>query len=137
MAGIVRGEGAWSWRALLVATAGVVAAGAFAGAIVSATRRSSLGAMIAGNLGGHSVMGGAVVLALVVAIPMAVTAGSALFGDRRAATAAVTSGVMFICWVLSQMAVVQALTWLQPLYLVLAIVVAALGLRISTEETEL
>ncbi|WP_227981360.1 hypothetical protein [Nocardia spumae] len=136
MAGIVRGDSAWSWRALLAGTAGAVAACAFAGSVVLITRRSAGGDDLARTLGWHSLVAGAVILALVVGIPMAVTAGSVLVGDRRAATVAVASGTLLICWVLGQMAVVHTLSWLQPVYLLLGVGVAALGLHIRTAEIE-
>ncbi|MFF0455759.1 hypothetical protein [Nocardia africana] len=135
MAGITLGAGVGRWHAVLATTAGVVAASVFALAVVL-----GIGLHVSPPLGstpaGNGVAAGAVAFAVVVGIPMAVTAVGALTGDRRVATAAVTSGLLLICWLLAEMTVVRTLDWAQPLYLVLGIVVAGLGLHIKTEEIE-
>lgn len=135
MAGITLRDGVGRRHLVLAASAGVVAASVFALAValgIGLPVSSPLGSAPAGN----GVAAGAVAFALVVGIPMAVTAVGALTGDRRVATAAVTSGLLLICWLLAEMTVVRTLDWAQPLYLVLGIVVAGLGLHIKTEEIE-
>jgi len=135
MAGITLGDGVGRWHVVLAVSAGVVAVSVFALAVAL-----SIGVHVNAPLGstpaGHGVAAGAVAFALVVGTPMAVTAGGALTGDRRVATAAVTSGLLLICWLLAEMTVLRTLDWAQPLYLVLGIVVAGLGLHIKTEEIE-
>ncbi|MFF0497261.1 hypothetical protein ACFYU5_12700 [Nocardia aobensis] len=135
MAGITRGDGVGRRHVLLAAFAGAVAASVFtlAVALIAGLRVSTSLDSAPARPG---VAAGAVAFALVVGIPMAVTAGGALTGDRRVATAAVISGLLLICWLLAEMAVLRTLDWAQPLYLVLGIVVAALGLHIKTEEIE-
>ncbi|WP_063002010.1 hypothetical protein [Nocardia mikamii] len=135
MAGITRGDGVGRWHVLLAASAGAVAASVFtlAVALIAGLRVST---SLHSAPAWPGVAAGAVAFALVVGIPMAVTAGGALTGDRRVATAAVISGLLLICWLLAEMAVLHALNWAQPLYLVLGIAVAALGLHIKTEEIE-
>lgn len=102
MAGITLGDGVGRRHVLLAASAGVVAASVFALAVAL-----SVGLHVSAPLGstpaGKDVAAGAVAFALVVGIPMAVTAGGALAGDRRVATAAVTSGLLLICWLLAEM----------------------------------
>ncbi|MCC3313089.1 hypothetical protein [Nocardia africana] len=133
MAGITLGDGVGRSHVLLAASAGVVTA-----SVVALGVALSVGLPVSAPLGsapaGNGVAAGAVAFALVVGIPMTITAGGALAGDRRVATAAVTSGLLLICWLLAEMAVVRTLDWAQPLYLVLGIVVAGLGLHIKTEE---
>ncbi|PSR69664.1 hypothetical protein C8258_00790 [Nocardia sp. MDA0666] len=135
MAGITRGDGVGRWHVLLAASAGAVAASVLtlAVALIAGLRVST---SLDGAPARPGVAAGAVAFALVVGIPMAVTAAGALTGDRRVATAAVISGLLLICWLLAEMTVLRTLDWAQPLYLVLGIVVAALGLHIKTEEIE-
>ncbi|PSR64864.1 MULTISPECIES: hypothetical protein [Nocardia] len=135
MAGITRSDGIGRWHVLLAGSAGVVAASVFALAVALGIGLH-LSAPLDSTPAGPGVAAGAVAFALIVGIPMAVTAGGALTGDRRVATAAVISGLLLICWLLAEMTALRTLDWAQPLYLVLGIVVAGLGLHIKTEEIE-
>lgn len=135
MAGITRSDGIGRWHVLLAGSAGVVAASVFTPAVAPGIGLH-VSAPLDSTPAGHGVAAGAMAFALVVGIPMALTAGGALNGDRRVATAAVASGLLLICWLLAEMTVLRTLDWAQPLYLVLGIVVVALGLHIKTEEIE-
>lgn len=124
MAGIDHGNGVG--RRHLLLAAGAAAASVFALALSTGLRETAAGS--------PEIAAGAVGFALIVGVPMAITAGGAVIGDRRAATAAVTSGLLLICWLLAEMTLLRTLDWLQPLYIILGIVVAGLGLHIKTED---
>ncbi len=138
MAGIVRerrleGRHLERRHAALALMCGVVALSAFVGAIALATGTLGRSAALVDKIPWHNVMAGALLLALVIGVPMAVTAGCAVARDSRAATAAVVSGTVLICSVLALMLVASTLSWLQPVYLVLAVLIVGLGLHIRTE----
>ncbi|MDO3647699.1 hypothetical protein [Nocardia mangyaensis] len=113
-------------RSVLCLLSGLVATWAFAGALGLITGVLSLGAA-EGRLPWQSPILAGVMLALVVGLPMTVVTLTAAHGDSRSASTAMVAAGALIVWVLLQLVMLRELSWLQPVCVMLAIAVAALG----------
>ncbi|MFF2083586.1 hypothetical protein ACFVVM_07405 [Nocardia sp. NPDC058176] len=126
-----------SHRSVLCLISGMVAIWAAAGALGLATGALSLGAAAERRLPWQSLSLAAIGLALVVAAPMAVVAVLAAQGDRRCARAAIAAGFALVAWILAQIVVLRELSWLQPVCILAAIAVVALGMALLDERARL
>ncbi|MBF6137387.1 hypothetical protein IU501_30905 [Nocardia otitidiscaviarum] len=115
-------------QAALVLLSGFVAIWAVAGAVGLAGGGIDLGQTIVRRFPFESPVFAALALALVVAVPMAVTSWSAAHGERRAPTVAIASGGLLIGWIVVQIAVIRTFSILQPVCVLFGIAIVILGL---------
>lgn len=109
---------------------GLMGLTAAAGVVGLARRSIDLGPEVTARLPGRSPEVAAVALGAVVAVPMG---AAAVAGGRRAASTAdlaVLAGSALIGWIVVQVAVIRAFSWLQPVCAAYGAVVLALGLRL-------
>ncbi|MBJ8341320.1 hypothetical protein JGU71_20760 [Antrihabitans sp. YC3-6] len=116
--------------ATLTGTTAILAA---AGAIALMTGVATLNDAAVGRIPFHSPVFGGIALALVVAVPMAVTTRLAIVGDPRATVAAIVAGLLLVVWIATEMAVVKELSWLQPSFVVVGVLLEVLGLAAHRE----
>ncbi|MEU4650345.1 hypothetical protein [Nocardia fluminea] len=116
-----------SRRSALCLIAGILATWAFAGSLALITGSLTLGPTAESRLPWQSPMLAGVLLALVVGLPMTVVALSAIHADRSLSQTTMVAACALIGWILLQLLVLRELSWLQPLCVVLAVTVAALG----------
>jgi len=69
-------------------------------------------------------------LLLVVALPTTVAAVAAWRGSPRAGDLTAAAGVLLVGWIVVQVLVIRALSWFQPVYASLGLVLLVLGLRL-------
>lgn len=124
-------------RTALSLVSGSVAIWAAAGALGLATGALELGTEVEARLPWQSPALAAVGLALVVAVPMTVVAVLAAQDDRRCAHAAVAAGFALVAWILAQIVLLRELSWLQPVCILAAIGIAALGTTLLHERSRL
>lgn len=86
------------------------------------------GPTITARLPWHSPVLAAAARELVVAGPMAATAGLGWARSKRTAEAAVLAGLALIGWIVVETAVIRTVSWLQPACLAYGGLVLALGL---------
>lgn len=118
-------------RAVLAGVAAFTAFWALAGAIGLAGGGADLGAAVEARLPLHSPVLAAVLLGLLVAVPMAATAAAVIRNDHRAAAMAVCSGALLVGWVAVQPIIIGQFFWLQPVFGLLGLTVAGLGLSLN------
>ena len=109
--------------------AALIAVSAYGGAVGLATGVMNLGSTATGRLPLQSPVLGGLALAAIVGVPSTATAWLAVTADRRAAAAAIGCGVLLIGWILAELAFIRELSFLQPLYLALGLLLIILGLR--------
>ncbi|MFJ2666361.1 hypothetical protein ACIO14_18615 [Nocardia fluminea] len=114
-------------RAVLCLLTGILATWAFAGSLALITGTLSLGAAAESRLPWQSPILAGVMLALVVGLPMTVVALTATQDDARISQTAMAAACALIGWILVQLLVLQQLSWLQPVCVILAVAIAALG----------
>ncbi|GAD86405.1 hypothetical protein [Nocardia asteroides] len=113
-------------RAVLCLIAGLLATWAFAGALGLITGVLALSPVTESRLPWQSPVVAGVALALVVGLPMTVVALTAQ-DDPRTTQTTMVAACALIGWILLQLLLLRELTWLQPVCVMLAVVVAALG----------
>lgn len=113
-----------SWLAMLT---GIVAVAAAAGALGLLTGTLDLGPVATSRLPWHSGAVAGIALALVVALPMALTATLAVRDHPAHGRAAVAAGTSLIGWLVVEVAVIQEFSWLQAVFAVAAVVVVFVG----------
>ncbi|NNH69293.1 hypothetical protein HLB23_05310 [Nocardia uniformis] len=114
-------------QAVLALLSGFVSVWAVAGAVGLAGGGIDLGAVVVERLPYDSPVLAGLALALVVAVPMALTSVLAARGDRRAPALAIGSGGLLIVWIVVQVSTIRTVSWLQPLCVVLGLAVLVLG----------
>lgn len=114
-------------RSILCLIAGLMATWAFAGALGLITGAVSLSPATEDRLPLQSPILAGVALALVVGMPMTVVALAAAHDDPRTALTAMAAGCALVGWIVLQLVLLRELSWLQPVWVVFAVVVAALG----------
>ncbi|GGN81111.1 hypothetical protein [Nocardia rhizosphaerihabitans] len=114
-------------KATLCLFAGLLATWAFAGSLGLITGALSLGPAAESRLPWHSPILAGVLLALVVGLPMTVVALTATHNDPAAAQTTLAAAYLLIGWVLAQLLILREFSWLQPVCVVSAVTVAALG----------
>lgn len=117
------------WRRALAIGMGAVAVGAAAGAAGLATASLDLGATIVRRLPFQSTVVAAVALLAIVALPMAWGAVESWLGRRRANVLAVVAGALLVGWIVVELAVIRAFSWLQPMFLFAGAAIAFAGYR--------
>ncbi|BCK56035.1 hypothetical protein [Nocardia wallacei] len=115
-------------RAALAGVAGFTAFWAAAGAVGLIGGGADPGATVTARLPWHSTAVAGVLLALVIGAPMALTAAAVVRRDHRSDTVAMLSGAVLVGWVTVQPAIIGQFHWLQPVFGLLGLTVAALGL---------
>lgn len=113
-------------RAVLCLLSGLMATWAFAGAIGLITGAVPLSPPTADRIPFHSPILAGVALALVVGLPMTVVALTAQDDSHNEKTTMVAACAL-IGWVLLHLVLLRELSWLQPVCVVFAVTVAALG----------
>ncbi|APE35145.1 hypothetical protein BOX37_15650 [Nocardia mangyaensis] len=124
-------------RTALSLVSGAVAIWAAAGALGLATGALAVSAELEGRLPWQSPTLAATGLALVVAVPMTLVAVLATQDDHRCARAAIAAGFALVAWILAQIVLLRELSWLQPVCILAAIGVAALGMALQDERARL
>lgn len=113
-----------SWLAMLTA---IVAVAAVAGALGLLTGTLDLGPAATSRLPWHSGALAGLSLALVVALPMTLTAVLAVRDHPAHGRAAVAAGGLLIGWLVVEVAVIREFSWLQAVFAVAAVVVVLVG----------
>ncbi|MFJ2837362.1 MULTISPECIES: hypothetical protein [unclassified Nocardia] len=115
-------------RATLCVFSGLLAIWAFAGSLGLITGALSLGPVAEARLPWHSPILAGVLLALVVGLPMTVVALTVTHDDDPAtAQTTLAAAYLLIGWVLAQLLILREFSWSQPVCVILAVTVAALG----------
>jgi hypothetical protein len=113
--------------AALAAYAGLIAFSAYAGAAGLATGALDMGATINQRLPFRSPVVGGVALALVVGLPMTVVAVRSVQRARNIGTAATVAGVVLVAWIVTELAFILEVSWLQLLFLAVGASFAVIG----------
>ncbi|MFC9964495.1 hypothetical protein [Nocardia ignorata] len=113
-------------RAVLCVIAGLLATWAFAGALGLITGALALSPATETRLPWQSPILAGVALAVMVGLPLTVVTLTAQDGPRTKHTTMVAACAL-IGWILLQLLVLRELSWLQPVCVMLAVVIAALG----------
>ncbi|MEU4813726.1 hypothetical protein AB0H20_31380 [Nocardia fluminea] len=124
-------------RSVLCLITGILATWAFAGALALITGALALGPAAESRLPWQSPILAGVMLALVVGLPMTIAALTAAHEDRNLAQTAMVAACALIGWILLQLLVLREFSWLQPVCVILAVAVAALGAPPLTDRTPL
>jgi len=111
--------------------AGLVAVQACAGAVGIATGAVDFGPRVTAMLPFGSSLLAAVALVIVVAGPMTVATWCAITGHPRTGPAMAVAGTLLIGWIVVQVAVIQAFSWLQPAMGAAGVVVLVFGMAHS------
>jgi hypothetical protein len=114
---------------------GLMALAAVAGVVGLAGGGIDFGPAITARLPWHSPGVAAAALGVVVALPMG---SAAVAGWRRSpltSDAAVLAGLALIVWIVVEIAVIRAFSWLQPACLAYGALVLTLGLRLRRSES--
>ncbi len=114
-------------RSVLRLLAGLMATWAFAGSFGLITGAVPLTPATLDRIPLHSPILSGVALALVVGLPMTVVALTVDDNDAHNAQTTLVAASALIGWILVQLVVLREFNWLQPVCLVLAFAVAALG----------
>ncbi|MFC4128438.1 hypothetical protein [Nocardia rhizosphaerae] len=114
-------------RAALCLLSGMLATWAFAGALGLIAGVVTLGPAAESRLPWQSPILAGFLLAVVVGLPMTVVALTAADDDPATARTTLTAAVALIGWILVQLVVLREFSWLQPVCVILAVIVAALG----------
>lgn len=114
-------------QAILALLSGFVTIWAVAGAVGLAGGGIDLGGVVVERLPFDSPVLAGVALALVVAVPMALTCVLAARGDHRAPALAVGAGGLLIVWIVVQVYTIRTFNWLQPLSVMFGLAVLVLG----------
>ncbi|MFD6397439.1 hypothetical protein [Nocardia sp. NPDC060249] len=114
-------------RSALCLVSGILAIWAFAGSLALITGILSPGPAAESRLPWQSPLLAGVVLAVVVGLPMAVVALTAGRDDTRTSQTSMVAACALIGWILLQLLIVREFSWLQPVCVVAAVAVAALG----------
>ncbi|GAB4585640.1 hypothetical protein [Nocardia sp. IFM 10818] len=117
-------------ESVLVLLSGFVAIWALAGALGLVTGVIDLGPTISDRLPFDSPVFGGIALAVVVGLPMTLTAVFAARADARTPELAMLSGGMLICWIIVQVYTIRVFVWLQPVCVALGLAVLALGMTV-------
>lgn len=102
---------------------GVVALSAYAGAVGLVGGGMSFGAEIDSRLPFSSPSFAGLALVLWVALPMTIASWAAARQMRRAGDCVLAAGVLLVAWIGVQLLFIQTYSWLQPAYLLVAILV--------------
>ncbi|MBW0272790.1 hypothetical protein ATM97_22120 [Nocardia sp. MH4] len=124
-------------RSVLCLLAGLMATWAFAGAFGLITGAVPLSPASVERIPLHSPILAGVGLALVVGLPMAVVALTVTDDDTHNAQTTLVAASALIGWILLQLALLREFSWLQPVCLVFAFAVAALGTPPLHDHTDL
>lgn len=124
-------------RSVLCLLAGLMATWAFAGAFGLVTGALALRPAIVDKIPLHSPILAGVALALWVGLPMTVVALTVNDDDAHNAQTTMVAAAALIGWVLVQLVVLRELSWLQPVCVVFAVAVAALGTPPLRHQTDL
>ncbi|MFC6012530.1 hypothetical protein [Nocardia lasii] len=108
-------------QSVLCLIAGLLAIWAFAGAFALITGALDLGPLARARLPWQSPVLAGAMLALVVGVPMTVVA------FVRTAQTTMLAACALIGWILLQLLVLREFSWIQPVCVILAVIVAALG----------
>ncbi|MFE6922433.1 hypothetical protein ACFVAV_15435 [Nocardia sp. NPDC057663] len=114
-------------RSVLCLIAGLLATWALAGALGLIIGALTLGPEAQDRLPWQSPILAGVSLALVVGLPMTVVALTATHRDPRTPQTTMAAACALIVWILLQLLVLRELSWVQPVCVILAVAVAALG----------
>ncbi|MGW5922206.1 hypothetical protein ACWFPY_24715 [Nocardia fluminea] len=114
-------------RSTLCLIAGLAATWAFAGALGLITGVLTLSPEAEARLPWQSPVLAGIALALIVGLPMTVVALTAQ-DDPRTTQTTMVAACALIGWILLQLLVLRELSWLQPVCVILAVVIAALGI---------
>ena len=106
---------------------GTAAVTAYAGAVGLIGGGLALGAALEDRLPFGSVLLAGLALLGFVAAPMSAAAIAALRPRRFTAATVLVAGELLLLWIAVELAFIQTYSWLQPVYLVVAAVVVALG----------
>jgi hypothetical protein len=121
---VVRARRLW-----LAAAETFVSVGAFAGAAGLAVGSIDFGATITARLPFGSPVLAGVALATVVGVSMAIGAWQAWRGNERADVTALAAGLLLVGWIVVEVSVIRAFSWLQPTLLACGVAIAAAGYR--------
>ena len=116
----------------LALLAGFVAVNALAGSVLMTTGSLDFGDPVSGRLPFHSTVFAAVALAVVVGLPMAVTAALAATGHPRTAEAAMVAGALLVGWIGVQGVVIRTFSMLQPVMVVAGAAVFIAGVTVRS-----
>ncbi|APE34874.1 hypothetical protein BOX37_13985 [Nocardia mangyaensis] len=114
-------------RSIVCLIGGLMATWAFAGALGLITGAVALSPATVDSLPWQSPILAGVALAMVVGVPMTVVALAAAQDDPRTARTAMIAACALVGWILLQLVLLRELSWLQPVCVVFAVAVAALG----------
>ncbi|HVA03712.1 MAG TPA: hypothetical protein VMU64_08165 [Acidimicrobiales bacterium] len=113
----------------LASAEAVVAGGAVAGSLGLVVRSIDLGSTINARLPFESPEFGGCALFLVVGVPMTWAAIEAWRGSRLANPWAMSAGGLLMGWIVVEIGVIQAFSWLQPTYFAVGAAIAFAGYR--------
>ncbi|MFC9659981.1 hypothetical protein ACFVJ5_07050 [Nocardia sp. NPDC127606] len=122
-------------RSVLCLITGIVAIWAFAGSLALITGTLSLGPEAESRLPWQSPILAGVMLALVVGLPMTVVALTTTNDDTHPSQTSMVAACALIGWILLQLLILREFSWLQPVCVVSAVTVAALGAPPLTHRT--
>lgn len=111
----------------LAALASVNSVAAVGGAVGLATGTIALGDNLNERLPLASPVFGAIALALIVAVPMALVAVLAWRGDERTDFVATCAGIMLVGWITVQLAFLRTLSFFHPFYFAMGCLFVWLG----------
>ncbi|MGW6621935.1 hypothetical protein ACWF99_11915 [Nocardia sp. NPDC055002] len=124
-------------RSVLCLISGILATWAFAGSLALITGTLALGQTAESRLPWQSPILAGVMLAIVVGLPMTTVALTAAHEDRDLSQTAMVAACATIGCILLQLLVLREFSWLQPVCVILAVTVAALGAPPLTHRTPL
>ncbi|MBF6234891.1 hypothetical protein [Nocardia farcinica] len=130
MSSLLQRRNARAARARILGVSAFVAFWAYAGAVGLVGGGADLDAHVIERLPFRSPGLAGILLALLVAVPMSLTAVLSLRSHPATAYAAVLSGSILTCWVAVQPFVIGEVNWLQFVFGVLGIADAGLGFRL-------
>jgi hypothetical protein len=113
----------------LAAFAAFHALAAWGGAVALVTGAIDLGPDLDARLPLHSPVLGGLALAAFAAVPLSSLAAGAWRGAPDADDRAAVAGALLVAWILLELSVLRALSWLQPVYLAVGIALFLVGVR--------
>lgn len=119
----------WSKRWLLATVETLVAVGAFGGFVGLVSGSLDFGRAIEQRLPFASATFAACALLLIVGAPMAIAAVSTWRSARASSLFAMVAGSLLAGWIIIELAIIQAYSWMQPFFFAVGLVIALSGYR--------